>query len=131
MDDEPVLGHGEIPEKKYFRIGAAGKIVGVEPHVLRYWETEFAIIKPYRPRSGQRLYRKKDVENLLRIKALLYDKGFTVAGARRELNRKVSGGDTDSRTSENPVSIQADSRLMFIKNELQAILDCFARDKKR
>ncbi len=131
MDDKPVLGHSEIPKKKYFRIGEAGKIIGVEPHVLRYWETEFTIIKPYRPKSGQRLYRKKDVKNFLRIKLLLYDEGYTIAGARKILSRKGSGEDSDPRVLKKPACIHAGDRLTFIKGELQAIMDCVMRDKRK
>ncbi len=128
MDAEPVCK--KIPKKKYFRIGEAGKIVGVESHVLRYWETEFTVIKPYRPKSGQRLYRRKDVKNFLRIKMLLHDEGYTVAGARKILTRKASGGDGVSGKPEKSAAVRVDNRLVFIKGELQAILDCFARNNK-
>ncbi|WP_217909926.1 MerR family transcriptional regulator [Pseudenhygromyxa sp. WMMC2535] len=72
-------------DKLYFKIGEVAEIVGVAAHVLRYWEGEFAIIKPQKSRSQQRVYRRKDVENLLRIKHLLYERKFTLAGARQEL----------------------------------------------
>jgi DNA-binding transcriptional MerR regulator len=75
----------EIPNKRYFKIGEVGAITGVEPYVLRYWETEFPSIKPVRAPTGQRLYRKRDVEAVLKIKYLLYEKGFTIVGARKEL----------------------------------------------
>jgi len=74
-----------IPDKQYFKIGEASELVGVDPHVLRYWEAEFKIIKPLRAGSRQRLYRRHDLENLLRIRELLYDKGYTIAGARQAL----------------------------------------------
>lgn len=72
-------------DKLYFKIGEVAEIVGVAAHVLRYWETEFAIVNPQKSRSQQRVYRRKDVENLLRIKHLLYDRKFTIAGAKQEL----------------------------------------------
>ncbi|EDM79055.1 transcriptional regulator, MerR family protein [Plesiocystis pacifica SIR-1] len=72
-------------DKLYFKIGEVSDIVGVAAHVLRYWETEFPIIKPQKSRSQQRVYRRKDVENLLRIKHLLYERKFTIAGAKQEL----------------------------------------------
>jgi DNA-binding transcriptional MerR regulator len=73
-----------LPDKLYFRIGEVATVVGVEPHVLRYWETEFTL-KPLRSMSGQRLYRKQDIARFLRIRHLLHEKGFTVAGARKLL----------------------------------------------
>lgn len=81
--------HGLIPDKVYFKIGEASEIIGVDPHVLRYWEAEFKIVKPLRAGSRQRLYRRQDLENLLKIRELLYDKGYTIAGARQAL--KVAG----------------------------------------
>jgi DNA-binding transcriptional MerR regulator len=74
-------------DKLYFKIGEVAEIVEVAAHELRYWESEFAIIKPQKSRSQQRVYRRKDVENLLRIKHLLYDRKFTIAGARQELRK--------------------------------------------
>ena len=75
----------ELPNKLYFRIGEAAKIVGVKPYVLRYWETEFSVLKPGKTPSRHRLYRRRDVETLLEIKRLLYQDGFTIAGAKRRL----------------------------------------------
>ncbi|MCK4390236.1 MAG: MerR family transcriptional regulator [Desulfobacterales bacterium] len=75
----------EIPDKRYFRIGEVSDIIGIEPYVLRYWETEFPRISPARSRSGQRLYRKRDIETILEIKDLLYEKRFTIAGAKQYL----------------------------------------------
>ena len=72
-------------DKLYFKIGEVAEMVGVAAHVLRYWESEFAVIKPQKSRSQQRVYRRKDVHNLLRIKHLLYERKFTIAGARQEL----------------------------------------------
>jgi DNA-binding transcriptional MerR regulator len=75
----------EIPNKLYFRIGEVSGIVGVKPYVLRYWESEFADIKPSKSKSGQRLYKRRDVELLVGIKKLLYDERFTIDGARKRL----------------------------------------------
>ena len=69
------------PLKLYYRIGEVAEIVGVETHVLRYWETEFRSIRPQKSRSGQRVYSRKDVEKLVRVRELLYTQGFTIAGA--------------------------------------------------
>ena len=74
-----------IPEKPFFKIGEAGRLCALKPYVLRYWETEFASIKPQKTRSGQRLYRRRDIEHLLRIRNLLYDQRFTIEGARTRL----------------------------------------------
>ncbi len=72
-------------DKLYFKIGEVSEIIGVAAHVLRYWESEFSVVKPQKSRSQQRVYRRRDVENLLRIKQLLYERKFTIAGARQEL----------------------------------------------
>jgi len=74
-----------IPDKLYFRIGEVSQLVGVEPYVLRYWETEFPALSPKKSNSGQRMFRRKDVELLLNIKQLLYEKKFTIEGARKAL----------------------------------------------
>jgi DNA-binding transcriptional MerR regulator len=77
--------HDELPVKLYYRIGEVSNLVGVEPHVLRYWETEFRSIRPQKSRKGQRIYSRRDVDRLLKVKDLLYTHGFTIAGARRRL----------------------------------------------
>ncbi len=74
-----------IPDKPFFKIGEAARLCALKPYVLRYWETEFASIKPQKTRSGQRLYRRRDIEHLLRIRNLLYDQRFTIEGARTRL----------------------------------------------
>jgi len=74
-----------IPDKLYYKIGEVSRITGVKPHVLRYWESEFKEIKPYKSRSLQRLYRKRDIELILRIKKLLYEDMFTISGAKRKI----------------------------------------------
>src|SRR5277367_1570 len=78
---------GPLPPKIYFRIGEVSGLVGVEPHVLRYWEREFRSIRPTKSAKGQRVYTRRDVENLLRVRELLYAEGFTIAGARKKLQR--------------------------------------------
>src|SRR4051812_40885580 len=81
MADEEVI----IPDKLFFKIGEVCELVGVQAHVLRYWETEFPMLSPQKNQSGQRSYRKKDVETALKIKQLLYKEMFTIAGARKKL----------------------------------------------
>ena len=75
----------QLPSKLYYRIGEVAGIVGVEPHVLRYWETEFRSVRPQKSAKGQRVYTRRDVETLLKVKELLYSHRFTIAGARRKL----------------------------------------------
>lgn len=80
-----------IPEKIYFKIGEVCELVGVQAHVLRYWETEFPMLSPQKNRSGQRSYRRRDVEMAFRIKQLLYDEMFTIAGAKKKLQAEMRG----------------------------------------
>jgi len=88
---------GQIPDKLYFKIGEVAELTGIKTHVLRYWEAEFASFKPAKSRSNQRLYRRKDVEFILRLKDLLYNQGFTIAGARKKL-RESAASDTPQMT---------------------------------
>jgi DNA-binding transcriptional MerR regulator len=88
----------QIPDKPYFKIGEVADIVGVKASVLRYWETEFKSIKPEKTRTNQRVYSRKGVERILRIRELLYDKGFTIAGARRKL--REPGPDSEESAAE-------------------------------
>jgi DNA-binding transcriptional MerR regulator len=80
----------ELPDRLYFKIGEVAKIVGVKPYVLRYWETEFSMIRPGKTRSKHRLYRRRDVETLLEIKRLLHTERFTIEGAKRRLKVPAS-----------------------------------------
>ncbi len=80
----------ELPVKLYYRIGEVAEVVGVEPHVLRYWESEFGTIRPQKSPKGQRVYSRRDLEKLLRVKELLYDEGYTIAGAKKRLRDLVS-----------------------------------------
>jgi DNA-binding transcriptional MerR regulator len=87
MKEDP-YGAAGIPDKFYFKIGEVSHIAGVPPYVLRFWETEFRQIKPKRTDAGQRLYRRQDVLLVLRIKQLLYERKFTIEGARQHLKKK-------------------------------------------
>jgi DNA-binding transcriptional MerR regulator len=83
---------GTIPDKRYFRIGEVGRILGVETYVIRFWESEFkSLVRPDRSEADQRLYRKKDVEQLQLIKHLLYDEKLTIAGAKKRLSGGAAG----------------------------------------
>ncbi len=81
---------GSIPDKSYFRIGEVSRLLNVQPYVIRYWESEFKTVRPIRTRSDQRLYRRKDVDQLLLIKRLLYEENFTINGARKQIQRMRS-----------------------------------------
>ena len=80
-----------IPNKLFFKIGEVCEITDTQPYVLRYWESEFPALAPAKNSSGQRIYRRKDIETVLRIKQLLYDEGFTIAGAKKRLESEMSG----------------------------------------
>lgn len=103
-----------IPEKAYFRIGEVSKILSVEPYVIRYWETEFKTVKPVRTKTAQRLYRKKDVEELLTIRDLLYQQRFTINGAKKQLMKMRSD-------EELALTAGDEEKLVLIKRELQQI----------
>lgn len=104
-----------IPDKVYFRIGEASKILGVAPYVIRYWESEFKSVRPMRASSHQRLYRRKDIEELLIVKELLYEKKFTISGARKRLS-EIKGRPETVAGNEKKL-------LALVKKELQAIRD--------
>jgi DNA-binding transcriptional MerR regulator len=103
-----------IPDKLYFKIGEVSQLVGVEPYVLRYWETEFPGLSPKKSSTGQRQFRRKDVELLLSIKQLLYDKKFTIEGARKALKAPPAVRQEELFPPADP--------LPAIRKELAAIL---------
>jgi DNA-binding transcriptional MerR regulator len=113
----------EIPQKLYFRIGEVSSLIGVEPYVLRYWESEFAGVAPKRSGKGQRLYRRKDVELLLRIKHLLYEKRFTIEGARQLLKTKARRNETAPAQAR----LFGSDPLPEIRRELSEILGILRR----
>jgi DNA-binding transcriptional MerR regulator len=89
-----------IPEKLFFRIGEVCDLIKVQPHVLRYWETEFPMLAPQKNRAGQRVYRRKDVEMVFRIRDLLYEEKFTIAGAKKKLLDESRGGSVRAKLGE-------------------------------
>ncbi len=113
-----------IPDKLYFRIGEVSELTRTKAFVLRYWETEFPLLRPVKSKSGHRLYRRKDVELIFQIRRLLYEKGFTIDGARRHL----------AAESKNPVeqkhlfqpSLNA-AELKAIRQDVQTILTMLSR----
>jgi len=81
----------KIPNKLFFKIGEVCEITDTQPYVLRYWESEFPALAPAKNTSGQRIYRRRDIETVLRIKQLLYEEGFTIAGAKKRLEMEMAG----------------------------------------
>lgn len=109
-----------IPDKLYFRIGEVARLCRLPAYVLRFWETEFPQLKPGKSSTGQRMYRRRDVENVLRIKQLLYDQGFTIAGARQVLRSDGKGGKTQPSlfgSSSHPAP-----GLKHLRHELKELL---------
>jgi len=105
-----------IPEKLYFRIGEVATLCKLPAYVLRFWETEFPQLKPVKSSTGQRMYRRKEVETVLRVKQLLYEEGFTIAGARQQLR-------VESKTQAPlPFPTQASGDLKRLRHGLQEIL---------
>lgn len=137
MSDQP-FGQGSlavsIPEKSYFKIGEVCKITGLKQHVVRYWESEFKqFIRPQRASSKQRLYRRVDVENLLRLQKLLKEDGLTISGARKFLasNRKTIDSQSKEETPPSPPPSHSAPLLNEIKNDLKSVLDILAGDKDK
>jgi DNA-binding transcriptional MerR regulator len=124
---ESLKAYLPFPDKLFYKIGEVSKIVGVEPYVLRYWETEFNFLKPRKNKSGQRVYIKKDVELLLAIKRLLYQERYTIEGVRKRLGFSSGnsdpkpGQDVQKRDSRQPVRAieHVKKRLRDILSQLQ------------
>lgn len=107
-----------IPEKLFFRIGEVCELIKVQPHVLRYWETEFSMLAPQKNKAGQRVYRRKDVEMVFRIRDLLYEEKFTIAGAKKKLLEETRGGASRTKTvAQEPELDEEDTNDEFESNE--------------
>jgi DNA-binding transcriptional MerR regulator len=133
----------EIPDKLYFRIGDVARLCEVPAYVLRFWETEFPQLKPNKGGTGQRLYRKRDVEMALRIKTLLYDQGYTIPGARQVFKSEVKTTEIKPRDSQlslaaAPQSAESSSaadspsgltkaRLAALRTEMRAVLTLLSK----
>ena len=127
-----------IPNKLFFKIGEVCEITDTQPYVLRYWESEFPALAPAKNSSGQRISRRKDIETVLRIKQLLYDEGFTIAGAKKRLESEMSGkGATpQSMASQaDPPPAERDDRartvLFEVRDQLREILTLLDKGAKR
>ena len=124
-------------KRLYYRIGDVCRIIGVEPHVLRYWETEFPSLAPLKNKAGQRTYRPRDIELILTIRRLLYEEGYTIAGARKQLARstRLEEGaqvpqSAESKTQKKPTPAPAApaQRLNQVREELENILTLLERE---
>lgn len=118
----PKPSDGQPTVKLFYRIGEVAELVGVEPHVLRFWETEFRTIRPQKSRKGQRIYSRRDVDKLLRVKELLYGQGFTIAGARKRLREAgiepAPPGDPSER-----MALKMRQALVDIRGEVAGLLE--------
>jgi len=108
-----------IPDKLYFRIGEVARLCRLPAYVLRFWETEFPQLKPVKSSTGQRMYRKRDVESVVRIKKLLYEDGFTIPGARAQLRDDAK---SDRSQSALPFPANSATNVAYLRHELQQIL---------
>ena len=108
-----------IPDKLYFRIGEVAGLCRLPAYVLRFWETEFPQLKPIKSSTGQRMYRRRDVESVVRIKKLLYEDGFTIAGARLQLREEIK---SDRSQSALPFPMSPNINITHMRHELQQIL---------
>jgi DNA-binding transcriptional MerR regulator len=124
-----------IPDKLYFRIGEVAKLCGVEAYVLRFWETEFSQLRPNKSGTGQRLYRKRDVELALRIKRLLYSEGYTIAGARQvfaaEIREPQKKSQPELPLKRGVEASQIEARLKKLRTEVREILGILSAPAKR
>jgi DNA-binding transcriptional MerR regulator len=110
-------------ERLFYRIGEVSRMTGLRPHVLRYWESEFRVIKPHKAGSLQRLYRKKDLNLILKIKKLLYEEGFTIAGAKKRIRdiEREEGRKSRSRVVEKRPEGEERELLFAVREELKGI----------
>jgi len=110
-------------DRLYYRIGEVSRITGLKPHVLRYWESEFRVIKPHKGGSLQRLYRRKDLDLILKIKKLLYEEGFTIAGAKKKIRdlERLENKQLKLKLVENKSNGKDHELLASVKEELKGI----------
>jgi DNA-binding transcriptional MerR regulator len=128
----------KIPSKLFFKIGEVCELTDTQPYVLRYWESEFPALAPAKNNSGQRIYRRRDIETILRIKTLLYEEGFTIAGAKKKLEQEMKEQMKAGTTTPPPEVVAAagsdglKEEILSIRAELRGILELIdAHDSKR
>ena len=128
----------KIPNKLFFKIGEVCEITDTQPYVLRYWESEFPALAPAKNSSGQRIYRRRDIETVLRIKQLLYDEGFTIAGAKKRLEAEMAGrvetpipaGDGPSVNLPDAGGADRVAALRQVREQLREILTLLERNDR-
>ena len=128
----------KIPNKLFFKIGEVCEITDTQPYVLRYWESEFPALAPAKNSSGQRIYRRRDIETVLRIKQLLYEEGFTIAGAKKRLEAEMAGRvetpiPTPDGPTVNPPEVGSADRvaaLRQVREQLREILTLLERNDR-
>ena len=119
----------KLPDKIYFKIGEVSQILSIEPHVIRYWETEFPVIKPIKSKSGQRLFRRSDIEVLNLVKDLLYGQKFTIVGARKHL--KSLGVDKSIKEKEKRDQTNIQFTLKAVKDRVKNLNNMIERFEKK
>jgi DNA-binding transcriptional MerR regulator len=122
--DKESSGEVSIPDKLFFRIGEVSDLTRTKTYVLRYWETEFPMLKPSKSRTGHRLYRRQDVETVFEIKRLLYNEGFTIEGARKHLAGNLEGSEAEGSSVR---SSSVGQQLKSVRRELLGILTILSR----
>ncbi|HEY7512584.1 MAG TPA: MerR family transcriptional regulator [Vicinamibacteria bacterium] len=128
----------QIPNKLFFKIGEVCEITDTQPYVLRYWESEFPALAPAKNSSGQRIYRRRDIETVLRIKQLLYEEGFTIAGAKKRLETEMAGR-THTPTSQAAAVVESETAaddptkkaLAEVRDTLREILTLLERNDRK
>ena len=129
----------KIPNKLFFKIGEVCEITDTQPYVLRYWESEFPALAPAKNSSGQRIYRRRDIETVLRIKQLLYDEGFTIAGAKKRLETEMQGRvETPQPATGNGGGVEGaesgsgrDDAIKTVREGLREILTLLERNDRK
>ena len=126
-----------IPNKLFFKIGEVCEITDTQPYVLRYWESEFPALAPAKNSSGQRIYRRRDIETVMRIKQLLYEEGFTIAGAKKRLETEMAGR-TNTPTSQAAAVVESEAAedptkraLAEVRDTLREILTLLERNDRK
>jgi DNA-binding transcriptional MerR regulator len=102
-----MVGKARVQKRLYYKIGEACKALGIQPYVLRYWETEFPALAPSKSRSGQRVYNEKEIGIIRRIKELLYEEGYTIAGAKKKLETELASGALPENDEDGPIEAEA------------------------
>jgi DNA-binding transcriptional MerR regulator len=118
MSSAAPVAVSEEQDERYYRIGEVSRITEIRPFVLRYWEEEFPMLEPVKGRQGYRLYRQQDVDLVLKIKRLLYDEGFTIAGARRHLRDLENGGGLEAAVEELTASTVTEGEAVKLNRKM-------------